>query len=865
MKPIAQTFYINEPAGGAPGVYLTSVDLFFRKKHPFLGVTVYINTTDNGTPTPNSLAFSKTSVSSDQVNISQNASAATKFTFNSPIYLQTDSSYAILIVPDGGNPEYEIFTAKINENDLTIPNTPIKTNNDIGTLFLSSNDIQFTSVIDEDIKFNLYIADFTKGGAIPNPTGKAVFISNQEKFYLNDLRGGNFYSPETLFVSNDAFGFTIAKFGYSGNTIAFNNGESIYQNDGYSNTAYGKIYSINTVNHTFKVANTVGIWDDGIQIKGVTSGANAVISDIYQSVSTTLSSNTITVPFTDPFYIGQWIYVGTESLSQTYVHVIKDIKSNGTDLQLGRDLAFTEPNAKIGQINGDGEFYGEWYGPTKDEDIRDPDNIRLLSRWNDTATYNHYLPFNNLIIGMTSHCTAKIKSLRNYAWNSVVPQFTLTTPPSTGMNFVMRGAENASGFGSIGADIEAEEYIVTPNIANEFYDKERMILSRSNEVANKNGEFTFYIASYMSTANGLVSPVIDSIRTFATTTHNYTYRSDEIEGVTLSIENNNSDLENYALFGSSRNLILNDNIVQYDSDANAGDPAYIIATGSILDVSENKITVGNVVGTFSKSDTASGVIRYGSIQTTPTTPFLTINVSVIGVTSFNETLNVNQYYSSRYISKAIVLDEGQDAEDLICYITAYRPATTDFQVYAKPLHREDSDSFNSKLWTRLEEKSSAALLSSRVNLDDFVELSYGFPVSAEIIPQDANSTLDSVTIKMDTTSGFAINDYIYIADLDDTNNFNVRKVVSVDDNTTLTLNANVSFTSVNSAVGVIPNLNDVTSGFVYSENDHIVRYVSNNDVIFDGYKTFAIKIVPVSETSYIIPRAKDMRCIALQI
>ena len=30
MKPIGQTFFVNEPISGAPGVFITKVDIYFK-------------------------------------------------------------------------------------------------------------------------------------------------------------------------------------------------------------------------------------------------------------------------------------------------------------------------------------------------------------------------------------------------------------------------------------------------------------------------------------------------------------------------------------------------------------------------------------------------------------------------------------------------------------------------------------------------------------------------------------------------------------------------------------------------------------------------------------------------------------------
>ena len=75
---------------------------------------------------------------------------------------------------------------------------------------------------------------------------------------------------------------------------------------------------------------------------------------------------------------------------------------------------------------------------------------------------------------------------------------------------------------------------------------------------------------------------------------------------------------------------------------------------------------------------------------------------------------------------------------------------------------------------------------------------------------------------------------------------NSNTILGIANNTTLTLSSNVSFTSSNVSVGTIPNLQSQSGAFLYANNNGIVRYVTGSDVVYDSYKTFAVKIVPVS-------------------
>ena len=50
-----------------------------------------------------------------------------------------------------------------------------------------------------------------------------------------------------------------------------------------------------------------------------------------------------------------------------------------------------------------------------------------------------------------------------------------------------------------------------------------------------------------------------------------------------------------------------------------------------------------------------------------------------------------------------------------------------------------------------------------------------------------------------------------------------------------------------------------------SSDSNIIAYEDSSGGVYKGYKTFAIKIVMTSTTTNIIPLAKDVRAIALQI
>ena len=58
------------------------------------------------------------------------------------------------------------------------------------------------------------------------------------------------------------------------------------------------------------------------------------------------------------------------------------------------------------------------------------------------------------------------------------------------------------------------------------------------------------------------------------------------------------------------------------------------------------------------------------------------------------------------------------------------------------------------------------------------------------------------------------------------------------------------------------------SAFIFVNPDpaitNTLTYSTSTNKVHSSYKTFAIKLVPVSDEPYIVPRADDMRALCLQ-
>jgi hypothetical protein len=158
--PIGQTFFLKE------GTLATEVEVFFKAKSATVPVTLEIRNVVNGYPGAEILASKQLSPLVDTIAVSTDGSAATRFIFANPVWLDTDGStgtkeYAIVLQTD--SPDYDVFVAKIGENTLGATPKLIQSQAYLdGVLFSSSNNLTWSPIQDSDLKFALKTATFNQ-------------------------------------------------------------------------------------------------------------------------------------------------------------------------------------------------------------------------------------------------------------------------------------------------------------------------------------------------------------------------------------------------------------------------------------------------------------------------------------------------------------------------------------------------------------------------------------------------------------------------------------------------------------------------------------------------------------------------------
>jgi len=190
--PLAQTFMIDD----AGGVFLTSIDISFSSKDANVPVTLQVRNTVNGYPGQQILPFSETTLNPSAVSTSTDGSTATTFTFASPVYVQENTEYSLVLMAN--TTDYNVYVARLGQTALD-SNRTISQQPYAGVFFKSQNGVTWTADQNEDIKFKIKRAEFS------NVTG-TVTLTNKtlegRTLKTNPLRTKNASKEITVFHPN---------------------------------------------------------------------------------------------------------------------------------------------------------------------------------------------------------------------------------------------------------------------------------------------------------------------------------------------------------------------------------------------------------------------------------------------------------------------------------------------------------------------------------------------------------------------------------------------------------------------------------------------------------------------------------------
>ena len=261
--PIAQTFYVRgDNKFEEDGVFVSSIDLFFRKKSTKNGISVYICQLENGYPDTSTL-FGSTLIKLNpaDINVSTDASVATNFKFNYPVFLRKDRGYAFVIKPEADDPDYDVYFSQLGGTDLTT-GSAVNSQPYEGIAFLGANEDTWSALQDEDIKFTLKRAEFSTGAAVVRMAPRnfdrgefedITFFNNESSIRVGDYVYGmtNANNDPNLTVSN----VNTSIFGIVSSVDDINSFVRIAPSSGNFNTSATKTFNTTRLNGTTKATS----------------------------------------------------------------------------------------------------------------------------------------------------------------------------------------------------------------------------------------------------------------------------------------------------------------------------------------------------------------------------------------------------------------------------------------------------------------------------------------------------------------------------------------------------------------------------------------------------------------------------------
>lgn len=157
--PIAQSF-IN---GLEHGVFLTKVDVFVATKDASRPLICEIRPLVNGFPSASErLRYGIATLLPDDITTSGDATVATTFEFERPVYLEAGTEYAVVLRSESN--QYFVWQATMGDFELGSTEKKITAQPYMGSLFASQNGSTWEPEQDKDLKFQLYIANFETSG-----------------------------------------------------------------------------------------------------------------------------------------------------------------------------------------------------------------------------------------------------------------------------------------------------------------------------------------------------------------------------------------------------------------------------------------------------------------------------------------------------------------------------------------------------------------------------------------------------------------------------------------------------------------------------------------------------------------------------
>ena len=454
--PIAQSFFIEEEGG----IFVSSIEVYFQTKDNTVPVSIELRTMENGTITETVVPYSVVTLSANEVQISADARLATKFTFQSPVYLQQKTNYAFIVRTTSKN--YKIWVSRLAEEDVStgefIDKQPY-----IGSLFKSQNMVTWTEDQFEDIKFKIYRAKFDT-----NVTRKCVLT--------------NTIIPEIILRSNP---------------LAFTENSTII-------TVFQPNHGMHGTFNYAKISGVISTVPDTSLVTSIGSGTQTGTFEILSTNNSTewTRINNTTVSTSNPGYF----VVDNEIIQYTGINGnLLTIPSDGRG-KFGTTASPHLSGAVVKCYNLNGISLDKINTVHQISEVVDLDTYRISVQQRANST---------LICGGNA-----VYASRNIPFEQLYPNVNIIVPSSCDANMAFDSVRSNSIYGQNSSFTRISAEPIQNRSTKELIDH-RAVLSIANAgtyFSTYNGSFSLILN--LSTASDNVSPIIDVTGSSVTTISN---------------------------------------------------------------------------------------------------------------------------------------------------------------------------------------------------------------------------------------------------------------------------------------------------------------------------------------------------------
>jgi len=902
----AQTFYLDkEVVANASEVSLTSVDLFFKLKPKATnnksgiqnpGVSVTICATSDSVPKIYAdFPYQFARVEYAEIVASSDGTTATRFRFRTPIPLKTDREYAIVIKYDGNEDfvlwvskqgDYLLGTTTISPGpsgkfvgkyyEFDVPqqtfssatvNTSQQSSNTDPTLMKTDTTalvgsmpvvLPYRAINDTDVKFRVNAARYAHNG-VPVEANTGLPSNTQVYSSAGVTRDSNTSLQQTFAIPFNNMEYVVFDNARSLKDVDGSGGSRVYQNTvfwpgGFANSASCITISV-TANSTLITANTqypngqnfgwgnvyaVGNNEEFIVITSLdhTGGTDRLVNvrKVAEIISNTVLrvdekitfSNSVCNFFKSP--IGRVRHIDkTNSFgAREDLLILTDSNSNTTCRFVNNTIeAVTVVAGGTGYSNGDILY------------IKGFENV-------DIENEGGYLAIANVSTNSTGGIVTVYISNQGAGFNNASAAAIVVANSTSG---------NTTGNTSAGSGLTAN-LTIDATLRSEYHTDEGY----------------FKGCRIVNLKAGVVNPRI-RVRNPSGSSYTMYHQVFEYVQPTANV------LSNVAYYGFTTPTNTRKQVTPFQANplvyANAAalvsrGNEFIInySNGSFVAPNNNKDPNANNVLALIKMSSNNDFICC-SIDPSPQ---LEYGYYAINNDYTNEHTNRGNAHA-KGVTKKVNFGPDRAAEDIVVFLTAYKPSNTDIKVYARIHNNLDTeDEFDDKDWTLLQLKDGNNIVSSATNDQDYIELTYGFGLfpnssftfGGVVSTTNASSTINgSGTDFTNATSNVIAGDLIKIYQPLFPNNYQIAVVNSVTNTTQITIKGT---TTNNGILGDGLKIDKLAYKFQAFNNilqDNVVRYYNSSMVEFDTFNTMQIKIVLLSDNSSLIPRVDDIRAIGV--